>query len=242
MKLIRLSTPFDTDHSMPQPITVDSNINFKMLFTRERDGFNIMKITMTSHSGSHVDAPQHRFYREEKKGMYWLEDVPLDYLYGETVVFDMPRGAREGITARDFENAGLEIKEGDIVLVSTGWGRYFEKDLSKNETWVCLNRPGLTLDGAEYLVKKRIRAYGQDTIGTHQPTVSWFLDEKSRAEGVRWMAEPVHQMMLGNDVMLLEHLTNLDLIANRRIVTGFFPLPLRGADGAPVMGVAFLPE
>ena len=56
------------------------------------------------------------------------------------------------------------------------------------------------------------------------------------------MPEPIHAMMLGNDIMLLEHLTNLDKVANRRIIAGFFPLPLKGADGAPVRGVAFVED
>ncbi|MFC1867267.1 cyclase family protein, partial [Thermodesulfobacteriota bacterium] len=128
------------------------------------------------------------------------------------------------------------------VLVHTGWGRYFEKDQTKNAFWVCVNRPGLSLDGAEWLVKRKIKAYGQDTIGTHQPATSWFPDEKTAASGVRWIDEPVHQLMLGNDILLLEHLTNLDKVANRRIIAGFFPLPLKGTDGAPIRAVAFIED
>ena len=105
---------------------------------------------------------------------------------------------------------------------------------------MCVNGPGLSLDGAEWLVKRKIKAYGQDTIGTHQPTTSWFLDEKKAASGVRWIDDPVHPLMLGNDILLIEHLTNLDKEANRRIIAGFFPLLLKGADGAPIRAVAFV--
>jgi kynurenine formamidase len=49
-----------------------------------------------------------------------LDDIPLDWLYGETVVLDIPKAEKEPISAEGFENATPEIKEGDIVLVHTG--------------------------------------------------------------------------------------------------------------------------
>ena len=52
----------------------------------------------------------------------------------------------------------------------------------------------------------------------------------------------MHQMVLGNDILLLERLTNLDKVANRRIIAGSFPLPFKGADCSPIRAVAFVED
>ena len=49
-----------------------------------------------------------------------MDDIPLDWLYGETVVLDIPKAGKEPISAEGFENAKPEIKEGDIILVHIG--------------------------------------------------------------------------------------------------------------------------
>jgi kynurenine formamidase len=41
---------------------------------------------------------------------------------------------------------------------------------------------------------------------------------------------------------LIEHLTNLDQVAGKRIIAGFFPLPFKGIDACPVRAVAFIEE
>ena len=240
MKIIDLSTPFDFDYSVPQPPFTEPYTELKTINTRVRNAFYETKFTITSHNGTHMDVPSHWFSREEKEGVYSLEDIPLDWLYGETVVLDIPKGAKEPIGAKDFEKAALEIKEGDIVLVHTGWGRYFEEE-PRNSRYLYYNQPGLELDGAEWLVERKIRAYGQDTMETQHPSHPFFPDEKARSEGARYVLEPVHRLMLGNDIILFEHLTNLDKVADQRIVAGFFPvLPIRGADGASIRAVAFV--
>ncbi len=241
VKIIDLSTPFDFDWSVPQLPHADPYHRMYFISTKSKDGFYTTFFSLTTHSGTHIDAPMHRFSRSEKQGKYFLEDWPLEQLYGETVVLDMPKGELEPITAKDFENAKMEIKEGDIVLVHTGWGKYFEKE-PKNSYYCFAKCPGLEVDGAEWLIKKKIKAYGQDTIGTQFKTHSFFLDEKSRNAGIPWNPEPVHDLMLKNDIVLIEHLTNLDRVAGKRIIAGFFPLPFKGIDGCPVRALAFIEE
>lgn len=179
--------------------------------------------------------------REGKEGIFYVEDIPLEQLYGEAVVLDMPKGEMESITAKDFENAALEIRAGDIVLVHTGWGRFDEKE-RKNWHYAFYKRPGLDVDGAEWLVNKKIKAYGQDTVGTQSRKYSFVRDEKAQEAGIIRRIEPVHTLLLKNNVILLEHLTNLDKVVNRRIMVGFFPLPLKGVEAAPMRALAFLEE
>ena len=225
-------------------------LEIKTYFTVPRDGRYTSEFTMCAHMGTHVDAPMHVFSREKKKGKYYLGDIPLDQLYGETVVLDIPKGEEEPygapITAADLEKASkvskeLEVMAGDIVLVHTGWGRYFEED-PKTGYYIFFKGPGLDIGGAEWLVKKRIKAYGQDTIATQYKKYIFTPTREELDRGVRPNAEPVHKMLLANDIVLIEHLYNLDKIAGRRVTCGFFPLPFKDIEASPIRAVAFLEE
>jgi kynurenine formamidase len=251
VKLIDLSTPFDKDYSVPQPPFPHVLVETKHIATVPRDGRYSSKITMTTHVGTHMDAPMHVFARQEKRGKYSLGDIPLEQLYGETVVLDIPKEAKdpygEPITAEDLDKASkakpeLEILEGDIVLVHSGWGRYFV-DEPKTGQWIFYKGPGLDTDGAEWLVKKKIKGYGQDTIGTQYKKYAMVPNKEMLDRGDRPPeGEPVHRILLGNDIVLFEHLYNLDKIAGRRVVCGFFPLPFVDIEACPIRAVAFLED
>ena len=47
--------------------------------------------------------------------------MPLDWLYGENEVLDIPMKSKEPVSPYDFEKAAFKIREGDMVLVHTGW-------------------------------------------------------------------------------------------------------------------------
>jgi len=241
MKIIDLSVPLDANFSAPQPPFSLDHVEMKTFRNIARDGFHMTKLTVLTHTGTHMDAPAHVLTREEKEGMYYVDDVPLEQLYGEAVVLDIPKGELEPITAKDFENASMEVRAGDIVLVHTGWGR-FDKKEPKNWHYTFFKRPGLDVDGAEWLISKKIKAYGQDTVGTQSRKYSFVRDEKAQESGIIRRIEPVHTMMLKNNIILLEHLTNLDKVVNRRIIAGFFPLALKGVEAAPIRALAFLDE
>ena len=77
MKIIDLSTSFDSDWSVPQPPPTDAYHKINFAYTKPRDGFYLSVFTLTTHSGTHIDAPMHRFARHDKTGKYFLEDGPL---------------------------------------------------------------------------------------------------------------------------------------------------------------------
>ncbi len=252
VKIIDLSTPYDWQYSTPTyQVAKDLKLyQLKWTFTLPRDGFNMSEYLLGCHIGSHMDTPKHWVRESEYTGKYYaLDDVPLEALYGETVVLDIPKGAgAQGICADDFEKAckeqNLEVKEGDIVLVHTGWGHYMHDD-PKNNFYFYSDGPGLDLDGGEWLISKKIKGYGQDTMGTQcKRETSFYLTEPEKASGQSFIShvEPIHHLVLKNDILLFEHLYNLDKIKGRRVICGFFPLPLVGSEASPIRALAFLEE
>ncbi len=251
VRIVDLSTPYDWQYSSPTyPVAKDLRLyQLSWTFTLPRDGFYMSEYVLGCHIGSHMDTPMHWVRKADYTGKYYaLDEVPLEALYGETVCFDIPKGpGAQGIHAEDFEKAckdqNLEVKEGDIVLVHTGWGRYFH-DEPKNNYYIYQQCPGLDLDGAEWLVRKKIKGYGQDTMGTQCKDHSFYLTESEKKSGEAYIShiEPVHHKMLENDILLFEHLYNLDKIKGRRVICGFFPLPLVGVEASPIRALAFLED
>lgn len=128
------------------------------------------------------------------------------------------------ITPADLERAArAEIRPGDVVLIRTGWARYFE-DARKFISEV--HGPGPAIDGARWLSERRIFAAGSDTVAF---------------EKVPDPAMPVHVHLLVESGIHIVECLNLDGLAAAGVAEFLFialPLKIRGATGSPIRPVA----
>ncbi len=240
MKIIDLTCPLDLDYALPVFLDKIGGYEYKLLNSVKGAGYRMAQFTIQTHYATHIDAPMHVFERDEKQGIFAIEDWPLEQLYGEAVVLDIPKGELEEITADDLEKARPEVRAGDIVLIHTGWGRFYVED-RKSSTYLTCSRPGVVTSAAEWLVKKKVKALGTDTVVTPHPKhkLGGGTPEEMAKGSIR-SYEPVHRTLLGNNIVLIEQLTNLDKIKGRRVTCGFFPLRVLGLDGCPCRALAFL--
>jgi len=190
--------------------------SFVSYATLEKDGVNMTKLTLGSHTGTHIDAPRHFI----PNGIS-IDQIPTTKLFGEAYVTDMsskPIGS--GITGQDLcQNLDGRILEDDIVIIYTGCSEHWgEESVRSNYTY-------LTGDAAEYLVSKKIRAIGIDFLSV----------ERFRAP------DPVtHKTLLGNGIFILESLSRATRqFVGKRILMICMPIKLQNGDGAPsrVIGV-----
>lgn len=117
------------------------------------DGSNESKITLGSHTGTHIDAPLH--VKENGKS---LEEIPLDDFYGKCKVLDLLDAGNE-IHKEDL--IPHEIKEDDIILLKT-------KNSKKQYETFREDFAHVKLDAAEYLVKKKIKTLGVDYLSVEK--------------------------------------------------------------------------
>lgn len=167
---------------------------------------NTSVLRIATHAGTHVDAPWH-FVPNGKT----IDQIPLEDLFGAGVVVSVSRGAGEEITVADLQKA--DVREGDIVLIHTGWGDKFE-------THEYHDHPYLSDDAARWLVGRKVKMMGLDAITPDMPT-------GRRPQGFTY---PVHHILLENGVLIIENLANLDQVAGRRVHVYAFPLKIRGSD------------
>ena len=132
-----------------------------------KDGYASGRITIDEHFGTHVDAPSHF-----APNGWTVDRIPVDRLHRPGVRLDISSKARANADyellmsdIRAFESRSGRIPEGSIVLVATGWDRFWpDRGTYMNEKGGVKHFPGLTPEAARYLaVDRRVAAIGIDT-------------------------------------------------------------------------------
>ncbi len=106
------------------------------------------EIDIGSHTGTHVDAPQHIQENGET-----VKDLDLENFYGEAQVLNLT-SCREKV---DIENLREKDIDADIVLLKTDNSNYQYQDFREDFTY-------LTLEGVEYLVQEGVKTVGIDYL------------------------------------------------------------------------------
>ncbi|MGP0069586.1 MAG: cyclase family protein [Isosphaeraceae bacterium] len=158
----------------------------------------------------------------ENVGVFFTRGVLIDVAASRGV--DRMKGG-EVISARDLEAAlkaqGVEVREGDVVLIRTGYGQLWMKDNAAYRA----GEPGIGMDAASWLCERKIVLVGSDT---------WATEVVPPEDPDRPF--PVHQELLTRHGIY--NLENLDLEALARdkvheFAFIFAPLRLKGATGSP---------
>ncbi len=111
----------------------------------------VHRLTIGTHTGTHVDAPRHIF-----EGMHSIDEYDLDLWYADAQVLDFtPRQKGQVITPEELH--GKDLADGIGVIIKTGWDAFFGLP-DYYRTY-----PPLSREAAEYLAEKRIRFLASDT-------------------------------------------------------------------------------
>lgn len=219
MPLVDLTQPFSDGMFS---LSTLPRITVERVKSIPKNGFNVTCLHCAVHSGTHIDAPNH-FIADGCDAA----EIPLDNVCGAAVCLDVPCEPRHEITIGDLERANkqAEIQRGDIVLVHTGFGKFFTADPQRYH-----HHPFLSPDAAEWFVGRGVKMVAFDIPTPDRPV-------ELRPAGYDF---PAHKILLGKNVLIAEHLANLEKVAGKRFRSFAFPLPIETADGSPVRFVAEL--
>ncbi|GAA3192050.1 cyclase family protein [Actinocorallia longicatena] len=197
-------------------------------------------ITLTTHTGTHMDAPLHYGELSGGKAAAAIDGVPLEWCLAPGVRLDLrhvPPGA--GIAAADVEDALAkiphELRAGDIALIWTGADRLWGTEAYRTE------HPGMTRESTAYLVERGVKVVGIDAWGFDRPFASMLGDYREHGDNaVLW---PAHLYGRERPYCQLEKLANLDALP---AATGFtvacFPVRLAGLGAGWTRVVAIVEE
>ena len=179
------------------------------------DGYNLELLFLSSHTGTHLDAPYH-FVKNGIK----IHQIPLNRLIRKAILIKLKKTKNSSITKEDivlFEKKNGIIPNYSSVLFFTEWQKKSKKDNYFTEN------PGLDKLAANYLVSKKINLVGIDS-----PSIDLGKDESFT----------VHHLFSKNNILIVENLTNLNKISSREFDLIILPLKLKDATGSPVRAVA----
>jgi arylformamidase len=225
MKVIDLS---HTIHDEIQIYPGDPAPSIKRGLIHEKDYCHVDVLTLGSHTGTHIDAPFH-FLKKGKK----IDEFPVQRFFGDGVLIDVSaKPDRDLIEPADVEPYEMEIADGDFVIFKTGRDKYFG-------TPKYYFHPYLSPEGARLLLKMGVSLVGIDAMNI-DPTYYGIADSDLSARDLPDEEDygyPVHDILLGNDILIVENLCNLDKIKQVKGVYSFLPLKLKDSDGSPIRAV-----
>jgi arylformamidase len=179
MKLIDVTVPLD-----PRLPIYPGNTPFRLDATkRMADGgsANVSSVTLSVHTGTHVDAPRHTFDTGAS-----IDRLSLDMLCGRARVIELT--TRRGITAEDL--AAFDLSEDLRVLLKTPNSRLWG-DPEFHADFV-----GLTESGAKYVVAHGVKVLGIDYLSV---------------EVYKTPDAPAHHALLGAGTIVIEGLNLRDV-------------------------------
>lgn len=199
-------------------------------------GLTIEHVKITSHSGTHVDAPSHFGPTTAGRRARNIDEMPLEWFFGPGVLLDCSVG--DGAISADEIAAELArishvLSPHEIVLINSGaaklWGAasYFT------------DFRGMSREATAYLVERGVRVIGIDSFGFDRPFHQMLQSyNEGGGQGALW---PAHFYGREHEYCHIERLANLEGIGRSSGFTvACFPVKLKGAGAGWTRVVAIL--
>lgn len=197
--------------------------------------YSANNFSAAEHGGTHIDSPIHF-----AEGRQTVDQIPLEKLIGNAVKIDVSKKAENNpeylVSVEDFTNWEKEngqIPDGSIVLLRTGFGKFYPDkakylgtDKRGDEAVKDLHFPGLDPQAAEWLVKNRkINAVGLDTASIDYGQSTEFKS---------------HIILMSENIPAFENVANLDKLPAKGFQIIALPMKIKGGSGSPLRIVAIL--
>lgn len=257
-------------YDLSQPLNADAPFwpfyppfEVKYIKRKAEHGVNAQYIMTSNHMGTHLDAPRHFV-----TGGKTVDELPLQWLYGPGVIVDLSELDELDIFTPQMIEDRVEVREGDILFIHTGWHKYAQFGETPDEEKYIHRHPGPHFDLVPWLLAKKIHLWGVDMISTDHPMnlpIGRFLgagglnhwkrvrdkvEAKFGAENVDSLFpesayQLTHNALFPHDCVHVENLggeIGAPELQNRRLILGCFPWKFKGGEAAFCRAVAFVEE
>jgi len=216
-RLIDLSHPIEagmvTYKGLPAPVMCDylSREDSRAHYS-EGTEFAIQRIEMVGNTGTYLDSPFHRYANGVD-----LAGLRLEQLAHLDALVVRPR-LDDGMAITPGDLAGLDVA-GKAVLLHTGWDRHWRTEAYFD------NHPFLTEAAACLLADNGAALVGIDS---------------HNIDDTRGRSRPAHSILLGRNIPICEHMTNLGALPDRGFRFSAAPPKVKGMGTFPVRAYAVL--
>ncbi len=193
---------------------------------------------MSTHCGTHVDAPLHSGSQIAGQPARTITDIELDELYRPGMVLDVRPWAQLGqhITPKMLDDAmvatGTTIQPGMAVLIRTGQERF---SMTEPQFY---QQPGMSRESTLHLTRQGATILGTDAVGWDLPFgVMGRKYQETKDKAVLWDG---HKAIIEREAFIVQQMTNLGALPLSGFMVGFFPIKLARCSAAPARVVAFV--
>ncbi len=172
---------------------------------------NTHRISFSSSSATYVQTSA-----EMLPGRQTVERVPLDRLILKCTLIRIPKGPRGKITSEDLEQTGLDVKEGEGLIVATGWEKHWNRKNFVHDS------PHFTPESMDMVLNTGISMLAGDMT---------IYDDYYAPTGLL-------KQLFSRDVLIAAPLVNLDRITGNRLTLFALPLKVKGVSGCPCRVIA----
>jgi len=204
-------------------------------------GWALEMLTLTTHSGTHLDAPYHYHPTQDQgKPALTIDQIPLDWCLSDGVLLDFRyKGDGERITVEDVQNEldriGYTIKPLDIVLIQTGADAWWGKPE------YLIKGAGMTRESTLFLTEKGVRVVGIDAWSWDRPLP--FLAKEFKEKGDPKVIWEAHFAGIEIGYCHMEKMANLAAIGQPYgFIVSCFPVKIKGASSGWCRPVAIIME
>lgn len=174
--------------------------------------FQIGKIEMVTNTGTYIDCPFHRYEDGKDVSEFGLER----FADLEGVVIRVPYTESQAITLEHVQNYEIRNR---AVLLHTGWDAHWNTEKYYE------GHPYVTREAAEYLRDCAVKLVGIDS---------------HNIDDIRDKERPVHTILLGAEILIVEHLCNLYTLPAEGFTFSAVPPKFKGVGTFPVRAMARL--
>jgi arylformamidase len=189
----------------------DPEMDIRQFHSIGKTGYNVSCLSISSHAGTHIDAPKHFFDNGTS-----VDKIPLSKCVGQAFVLDFTwKKEKETITLPDLMKFNEIIKKNVRLIIKTGWYKVYP------DKRYFVDMPSVSPDACRFLAEKKIACLAMDMPGVNYENFT-----------------ETHKILLSKDILIVESLNNLDEIKEIEVFFAAVPLRVSGVDGSPCRAFA----
>ncbi|MDE0138594.1 MAG: cyclase family protein [bacterium] len=221
------------------------------------------RIESSLHVGTHLDGPMHM-----ADGGGDMASLPLTKLIHEGVIVDVSDEVSDwSIITPEMITSKVEVKKGDILIIHTGYHRYYEGKPEQDLTRYFCMHPGGTRELAEWMLEMELAWWGIDagsgdhpmntTIRHMRPDLTRRFEQKVGMSVLEYFGEytythhrsgreitedlfPLHYLAFPKGCIHAENVGgDIEKVLNQRCIIGAFPWKFEGGESCPCRIMAF---
>lgn len=209
MKIIDLTRPLTAETPV---FPGDEAPKIEQIKNFDDDGYRMKRLTITTHTGTHIDSPSHLF-----KAGASLDNIEPEQFFGTAIVADVS-SAKETIEIADIKLTKADIFNSDFLLLYTGAEETLETEGADAQV------PVLSLEAANFLASMPLKGIGFDAMSP---------------DAVKSRELKNHKAFFHSKMIIIENLINLKkLPLGKPFCLAALPMLLSDSDGCPARVVA----